>query len=244
VQFVIPAYNEVENIPSLLRDLVPRVRALGAQVLVVDDGSTDGTAAAVEANADGMPLTIVRHDRNLGIGAALASGLGAALEHAAPDEPIVTLEADNTSDLDDLPRLLARYDEGFDVVLASVHAPGGALLGVDPWRRLASRTVSNSLRLVGGLRQVHTVSSLYRVYRAGALRNAAPQNGSPLVRERGFTANLELLLKLHDAGARIAEVPTVNDWGRRRGSSKLRPGVTAIAYLRLIAAHTVSRIGR
>jgi dolichol-phosphate mannosyltransferase len=244
VQFVIPAYNEVENVPGLLADLAPRVRELGARVILVDDGSTDGTWEAVTAHAECLPLTVVRHERNRGMGAALGSGLSAALNRASPDEPIVTLEADNTSDLDDLPRLLARYDDGFDVVLASVHAPGGALLGVDPWRRVASRMASNALRLLAGLGDIHTVSSLYRVYRTRALRSAIGCNGSPLVRERGFAASVELLLRLHEAGARIAEVPTVNDWSRRQGRSKLRPGPTAIAYLRLIAVHTVSRISR
>ncbi len=127
------------------------------------------------------------------------------------------LEADNTSDLSDLPRMLERFHEGNDVVLASVYAPGGRILGVAPWRLAASKAVSNVFRYTGGLRDIHTLSSLYRVYRAGTLRRAAETYGYLLVREPGFAANVELLLKLYNAGARVAEVPTVNDWSRRLG---------------------------
>jgi dolichol-phosphate mannosyltransferase len=138
--------------------------------------------------------------------------------------------------------MIARFEEGYDLVLASVYAPGGAVLGVDRWRLMASRAVSDTFRLLGGLREVHTLSSLYRVYRAGTLRRAAETYGYLLVREPGFAANVELLLKLHNANASLAEVPTVNDWRKRRGESKLRLRATVIAYLRLMASHMVGRI--
>jgi len=86
------------------------------------------------------------------------------------------------------------------------------------------------------------LSSLYRVYRAGTLRRAAETYGYLLVREPGFAANVELLLKLYNAGASVAEVPTVNDWSRRLGSSKMNLRPTLLAYGRLMAAHLVGRI--
>jgi dolichol-phosphate mannosyltransferase len=242
VRFVIPAYNEAENVPRLLADLAPRARELGARVIVVDDGSTDATGEAVEANRDDLHLAVVRHKRNRGLGTALNTGLRAALGEASDDDAIVTLEADTTSDLDDLPRMLALFEDGYDVVLASVYAPGGAILGVARWRLAASKAVSNTFRVLGGLRQIHTLSSLYRVYRAGTLRRAAETYGYLLVREPGFAANVELLLKLYNAGARVAEVPTVNDWTRRRGASKMNLRPTVLAYGRLAAAHIVGRI--
>jgi dolichol-phosphate mannosyltransferase len=242
VRFVIPAYNEAENVPGLLADLAPRARELGARVIVVDDGSRDGTGEAVEAHRDDLHLAVVRHKHNRGLGTALNTGLRAALGEASDDDAIVTLEADTTSDLDDLPRMLALFEDGYDVVLASVYAPGGAIIGVAGWRLAASKAVSNTFRLLGGLREIHTLSSLYRVYRAGTLRRAAETYGYLLVREPGFAANVELLLKLYNAGARVAEVPTVNDWTRRRGASKMNLRPTVLAYGRLAAAHIVGRI--
>jgi dolichol-phosphate mannosyltransferase len=242
IRFVIPAYNERDNIPNLMADLAPRALDLGARVIFVDDGSSDGTADVIEAHRDGLHLAIVRHKVNRGLGTAINSGLRAALGESEDDDAIVTLEADNTSDLNDLPRMLEKFDEGNDVVLASVYAPGGRIVGVAPWRLLASRSVSNAFRYVGGLRDVHTLSSLYRVYRAGTLRRAAETYGYLLVREPGFAANVELLLKLYNAGATVAEVPTVNDWSRRMGVSKMSLRPTVMAYGRLMAAHLVGRI--
>jgi dolichol-phosphate mannosyltransferase len=242
IRFVIPAYNERENIPQLMADLAPVARDLGARVIFVDDGSTDGTAEAIAAHSDSLHLAVVRHQVNRGLGTAINSGLRAALGESQDDDAIVMLEADNTSDLSDLPLMLERFREGNDVVLASVYAPGGRILGVAPWRLAASKAVSNVFRYTGGLHEIHTLSSLYRVYRAGTLRRAAETYGYLLVREPGFAANVELLLKLYNAGARVAEVPTVNDWSRRLGSSKMSLRPTVLAYGRLMAAHLVGRI--
>src|SRR6185369_307052 len=114
--------------------------------------------------------------------------------------------------------------------------------GVAGWRLAASKSVSNTFRYLGGLRQIHTLSSLYRVYRAGTLRRAADTYGYLLVREPGFAANVELLLKLYNAGATVTEVPTINDWSTRKGESKMQLQPTVIAYGRLMAAHLVGRI--
>ncbi len=195
-------------------------------MIFVDDGSTRRHRRGDRrCTPTGLHLAVVRHHVNRGLGTAINSGLRAALGEAADGDAVVTLEADNTSDLSDLPRMLELFAQGNDVVLASVYAPGGAILGVAPWRLAASRAVSGAFRYAGGLREIHTLSSLYRVYRAGTLRRAAETYGYLLVREPGFAANVELLLKLYNAGARVAEVPTVNDWSRRMGTSKmnLRP---------------------
>src|SRR6187200_1699258 len=120
VRFVVPAYNEAENVPRLLADLLPRARELGARVIVVDDGSTDATAELVrEYSADG-DLRLIRHPVNAGLGAAVNTGLRAALAEADDGDAIVTLEADTTSDLDDLPQMLELFKHGYDLVLASV----------------------------------------------------------------------------------------------------------------------------
>ncbi len=186
IRFVIPAYNEHENIPRLLAELAPVARELGARVIFVDDGSTDGTAEAIEAHSDGLPIAIVRHAVNRGLGTAINSGLRAALGESLDDDAIITLEADNTSDLSDLPAMLERFYAGDDIVLASVYAPGGRILGVAPWRLAASKGVSNVFRYAGGLREIHTLSSLYRIYRAGTLRRAVETYGYLLVREPGL----------------------------------------------------------
>jgi dolichol-phosphate mannosyltransferase len=242
IRFVIPAYNEAENIPRLLADLAPVARELGARVIIVDDGSTDGTGEVIREHARDMHLAVVTHTVNRGLGTAINTGVRSALKESSDEDAIVTLEADTTSDLSDLPRMLELFEEGNDVVLASVYAPGGKIVGVAGWRLAASKSVSNTFRYLGGLREMHTLSSLYRVYRAGTLRKAADTYGYLLVREPGFAANVELLLKLYNAGAKVAEVPTTNDWTTRKGESKMQLKPTVVAYFRVMTAHLVGRI--
>jgi dolichol-phosphate mannosyltransferase len=242
IRFVIPAYNEAENVPRLLADLAPVARNLGARVIFVDDGSTDGTADVIREHARDLHFAIVSHTVNRGLGTAINTGIRAALGESSDDDAIVTLEADTTSDLSDLPKMMEEFEKGADIVLASVYAPGGEIIGVAGWRLAASKSVSNTFRYLGGLRQIHTLSSLYRIYRAGTLRRAADTYGYLLVREPGFAANVELLLKLYNAGATVAEVPTTNDWTTRKGVSKMQLKPTVIAYGRLMAAHLVGRI--
>ena len=242
IRFVIPAYNEAENIPRLLADLAPVARELGARVIIVDDGSTDGTGEVIREHAQDMHLAVVTHTVNRGLGTAINTGIRAALERV-------------------LRRRRDRHPRGrhdLRPLRPAAHAralrPGRrrrARLGLrarrqDRRRRrlapAASKSVSNTFRYLGGLREMHTLSSLYRVYRAGTLRRAADTYGYLLVREPGFAANVELLLKLYNAGASVAEVPTVNDWTTRKGESKMQLKPTVLAYFRVMAAHMVGRI--
>jgi dolichol-phosphate mannosyltransferase len=196
----------------------------------------------IREHARDLHFAIVTHTVNRGLGTAINTGIRAALGESSDDDAIVTLEADTTSDLSDLPAMMEKFEAGADIVLASVYAPGGKIVGVEGWRLAASKSVSNTFRYLGGLRQIHTLSSLYRVYRAGTLRRAADTYGYLLVREPGFAANVELLLKLYNAGATVTEVPTTNDWTTRKGQSKMQLKPTVIAYGRLMAAHLVGRI--
>ena len=87
IRFVIPAYNERDNIPNLMADLAPRALELGARVIFVDDGSKDGTAEVIEEHRDGLHLAIVRHKVNRGLGTAINSGLRAALGESRTTTP-------------------------------------------------------------------------------------------------------------------------------------------------------------
>ena len=139
--------------------------------------------------------------------------------------------------------MLELFDRGADVVLASVYAPGGKIVGVAGWRLAASKAVSNTFRVLGGLREMHTLSSLYRVYRAGTLRRAADTYGYLLVREPGLRrqrrAAAEALQRRRRASPRCRRSTT----GRtRKGESKMQLKPTVLAYFRVMAAHLVGRI--
>lgn len=234
---VIPAYDEATNVPSLLADLEcrPSLWRLG-KVLLVDDGSTDGTPEIAEANAGRLPLEVLRLGENRGPGRAFDAGFRRALELCGRRGQIVTLESDTTSDLDVLDQMLAIARDGADVVLASVHG-GGRMLGVGRTRRLMSRGASLAIRRAAGL-DARTVSSFFRVYRARALRAGYERHGDSFIRESGFACKAEILMKLDALGAEIAEVPVDLDAARRNGESKLRLGPTIAGYMRLLSRNS------
>jgi dolichol-phosphate mannosyltransferase len=231
--FVIPAYNEEANIPRLLDDLESRPELWrGGRVVLVDDGSTDATVETARAHEGELPLEVLEQVPNQGPGAAFDRGFRHVLRDATADALIVTLESDTTSDLGALGEMLATARSGADVVLAS-HHDGGELVNVGAHRRFLSRAAAYAIRRTSGL-DARTVSSFFRVYRAGALHMAYAQHGDGLIREPGFACKAEVLIKLDKLGARIAEVPVSLDWSKREGESKLRVLPTMGGYARLM----------
>lgn len=231
---VVPCLNERENLPWLFAALRGCARSVGGRIVFVDDGSSDGSGQLARKLAEEIPLTLLTHEVNRGLGAAVASGLEFVLREGHDDDVVVTVESDNTADLGDVPRLIERLEAGADVAMASYLAPGGSVVGVSRWRVAASRAVAGLFRLAGGLRDFHQVTPLYRAYRLSALRRAAERDGEELITETGFAVNVELLLKLRGAGAHVVEVPTTLDWTRRRGHSTMPVLSTARAYFRLL----------
>lgn len=235
VCFVVPAFNEAENLPRLLADLEarPALFPAGSRLIVVDDGSEDGTIEYVKSYPGPLPVELVELGVNQGPGAAFRAGFAAALEGCADETPIVTLEADTTSDLEALPAMLERAHAGAELVLASVHG-GGQMANVSRLRRILSAGAGFVVRGALGL-DARTVSSFFRVYRAGTLRAAVRHFGDGLIREPGFACKAELLVKLTHLGARVEEIPVDLDGSRRIGDSKMRIVPTLAGYARLMA---------
>lgn len=228
--FVIPAYNEEANIPTLLEDLQQVLGLLGAgsRIFIVDDGSADATAELVRCYGGPLPVELVQLEVNSGPGAAFRTGFSTALEAASEDSLIVTLEADTTSDLAALPEMLTAIRSGADVVLAD-----WAMVNVSAHRRALSAAAGWVVRRSLGL-DANTVSSFFRVYRASTLRDASDRYGDELIREAGFACKAELLAKLAAMGAAIEEVEVALDWSRRSGKSKMPVLRTMLAYWRML----------
>jgi dolichol-phosphate mannosyltransferase len=239
---VVPAFNEEANVPNLLRDLTARPELWeDGHIFLVDDGSSDDTVAVARAHRGPLPLEVVELGRNQGPGRAFDAGFRRALEVAGPDDLIITLESDTTSDLDALEAMIATAEQGADVVLAS-HHDGGQLANVSAHRRFLSRAASSAIRRGAGL-DARTVSSFFRVYRAAMLRAGYTRHGNMLIRESGFACKAEILIKLSRIGAQVAEVPVTLDWSKREGESKLRVLPTVAGYARMMTRQVAARRG-
>ena len=235
--FIIPALNERDSMPSLADSLSAACHAMEApfRVVVVDDGSIDGTERAALAAFGEDRCSVIRFETNRGPGAAVDAGLRRAIARSAAGDFVVTLEADGTSDLGILAELLETIRAGSDVALASPFARGGDILGTSAFRHLLSWMANFLCDHWLGVRGVSTYSSFYRVHSREILERVYRQYGRRTIRETGFTYAVEMLAKLIRVGARVGEVAMVLDGRARRGESRMPILKTVVRYFVLFA---------
>jgi dolichol-phosphate mannosyltransferase len=246
IHVVVPAYNEAGNIASAIEGIRDRVEPLGLphRIVVVDDGSTDGTAGACRALSEpARPVEVLMHPRNLGPGAAFRTGFLHVLRGADPLDLVLTLEGDTTSDPGVLMRMLHRvWEEGDHIVLASCYLYGGGIRGTRIHRVLLSHLANGFMKKTLGLSGLATLSSFYRVYQVSALQALSQRHGEAFVTTRGFECMVEILYRAARLGLRISEVPMVLDGSRRAGRSKMSILRTSFGYFRLAARGLTGRL--
>ncbi len=230
VKVVVPTYNELEN----LSELVDAVTALGYRMLIVDDGSPDGTGRLADQISRARPEVDVLHrESKTGLGPAYAAGFDRAIEEGAGI--IVEMDADFSHDPADLPRLVAAIDEGADLVIGSRYVPGGATPDW-PWpRRLISRGGNLYARTLLGI-PVRDTTAGYRAFRADALR-ALPYAQAE---SSGYGFQVEMAWRAHRAGLDVREIPVVFR-DRTRGKSKMGLPIV-IEAMRLVTLWGLRRI--
>jgi dolichol-phosphate mannosyltransferase len=237
---VLPALNEANNMPAVFDGLRALARRVGDRfdlaVLLVDDGSVDDTAEAAVSIADGLPLTVLRHESSRGPGSAFGTAFAHLASTIEPEDRVLTMEADNTSRLELADEMLRRLEEGYDVVLASPYMYGGGIVQTSPFRVVLSHVANGFAKEFLAIRGLFTVSSFYRVYRGGAFQRLQVRYGPEVVARAGFECMVELVMKLSYLRMRISEVPMVLDTQRRQGKSKMRIWRTGLGYLSLLAA--------
>ena len=222
ISVVAPAFDEERSVALLFEELQAALDPLSTpwELVFVDDGSTDGTFAALTRLHDANDnVRVVRLRRNFGKSAALAAGF----EHARGDV-VVTIDADLQDDPAEIPRLLAKLDEGFDLV------SGWKSRRRDPWtRRVLSRVFNRLASAVSGLR-LHDVNCGLKAYRA------------EVVHDLRIYGELHRFLPVlaHERGYRVAELP-VNHRPRNHGRSRYGLERYLRGFLDLL---TVSLVGR
>ncbi len=241
IYVVLPAWNEERVIGPTLRALADAVRGREASyhVVLVDDGSTDGTVAeaqrAVAAAGGRLPLTVLRHGVNRGLGAGLRTGIGWCLDRAGADDVVVTLDSDNTHPPALIPELVARLGDRFDLAIASRYRPGASVRGVPGYRRALSDVGRLAFQTLFPIPGVRDYTCCFRAYRVPALRRARLAYGEDLCTARGFEAVMDLLLRLRTVGVRATEMGFRLDYGERVGQSKMKVLRTIRTTLALLA---------
>lgn len=212
----VATYNERENLPLLVEAVFEQLPA--AEMLVVDDGSPDGTGQWCDEFGRADPrLCCLHRSGKLGLGTAIVAAMRYAVEHGY--DYMLNMDADFSHHPRYLPAIVAAMDplddEPADVVIGSRYVAGGGVEGWPLKRRLMSAAVNLYARTLLGLRP-RDCSGGYRCYRVDLLRRL---NADAII-SRGYSFQEEVLWRLKRLGARFREVPIVFA-DRQRGTSKI-----------------------
>jgi len=225
---IVPTFNERANLPVLVEGLMQHPNV---SLLVVDDGSPDGTGEIAETIARQYPgrIEVMHRTGRRGLGRSYIDGIRLAIER--PVDVICQMDADLSHDPRQLPSLIAATG-GADVVLGSRYIPGGGIVNWPKRRRVLSRFANLYVRLITHLR-ARDCTSGYRCWRRATLA-ALPLDEFT---SDGYSFLVEMLFVARGLGARIAEVP-ITFVERREGESKMSSAVlfeSALTPWRLVA---------
>ena len=209
---VLPTYQEADNIETALRRL--RAAVPDAHVLVVDDGSPDGTADLAEKVAEDLgSIDVMRRGIKDGLGSAYRTGFAWGMERGY--DVLVEMDADLSHQPEALPEMLAVVGAGADLVIGSRYVPGGSTPEWPRIRRFLSVWANRYAAAMLGL-AINDATAGFRAYRADVLRRIDLEH----VRADGYGFQVEMVYRIVHLGGRIVEVPiTFTD--RVEGSSKM-----------------------
>lgn len=207
---IVPAYNEADAIMSVING----IKLLGMEdreIIVVDDGSLDSTYDIVKG-IDG--ITVLKHERNMGKGVALKTGI----EHSKGDV-IITIDADGTYSANDIPGLIGKMEEGYDMAIGSRFL--GKINSMPKIRFFGNIFFSKMVSLAGG-KKISDASSGLRAFRKHIISDMK-------IGSRNLSWEVEVTAKFLRKGFRIAEVPI--EYSERKGKSKLRIWKDGFSFL-------------
>ena len=224
---IIPTYNERENIENIIRAVFGLEKTF--HILIIEDGSPDGTAAIVKTLQQEFPdrLFMIERKGKLGLGTAYITGFKWALEHSY--EYIFEMDADFSHNPNDLPRLYeACAVRGGDVAIGSRYVSGVNVVNWPMGRVLMSYFASKYVRIVTGL-PIHDTTAGFKCYRRQVLETIDLDH----IRFKGYAFQIEMKFTAYKCGFKIIEVPVIFI-NRELGTSKMNSSIFGEAVFGVI----------
>jgi dolichol-phosphate mannosyltransferase len=241
IYVLLPAYNEEQALRPLAEkiDKAMTTRGIAYRIVIVDDGSRDSTAAVLRELAKVHPIEVITHRYNRGLGETARDGFEHIAEVASPSDVIIRMDCDDTHDPGYIPAMLAKLEDGYEVVATSRYAPGGGQVGVNWYRRTISRVANLLLKMFFPIPGVKEYTCGFRAYRAALIQDAIAIFGNRFIdlKGMGFTGTVEKMIKFKLMGARVAEVPFVLRYDQKKSVSKVVTSITTLGYFVLIAKY-------
>lgn len=243
---VLPAYNEAENLPALLANLegvFARLAQLGheREYVIVDDGSRDATPRVLQDHQQRLPIDVITHNPNQGLGPTIRDGLRRAAERATDHDIVLSMDADNTHPAGLIHQMVQMVLEGNDVVIASRYRPGARIVGLNAYRRFMSFGARVLFQLIMPIPGVRDYTCGFRAYRASGLKRAFAAYGDAFIEHRGFQCMADILLKLAPLNLVMNEAPMVLRYDLKLGESKMRVSSTAMNTVKLLLRRRFDR---
>lgn len=217
---IIPTYNEKENIENIIRAVLG-LKEHAFHILVIDDGSPDGTASIVKrlmADEFKHEVHLVERKGKLGLGTAYIAGFKWALEHGY--DYIFEMDADFSHDPKDLPRLYnACAREGYDVAIGSRYVSGVNVVNWPMGRVMMSYFASKYVRFITGV-PIHDTTAGFKCYRRRVLETI----DLDAIRFKGYAFQIEMKFTAYKLGFKVKEVPVIFV-NRQLGTSKMSGGI-------------------
>lgn len=208
---LLPTYNERENIP----DLIGQILALAAdvEILVIDDNSPDGTAQTVEQSFGVEPrVHLLKRPGKLGLGTAYSAGFAHAIREGYPS--VISMDADFSHDPKYIPDLIAAMTK-YDMVIGSRYVPGGATVNWGFIRKVISRSANLVAHMILSMKQADCTSG-YRLYKTDLLQRIEYES----ILADGYSYLIEILYRASRRQTNVGETPIVFV-ERRHGKSKI-----------------------
>lgn len=224
ISIVVPAHNEEGNLNHLLDELIPVLErhreTEDYEIVIVNDNSSDRTPKIIDELAVGNSrIKAVHRSSDPGFGSAIKEGF-----KNATGDIIIPVMGDLSDDPEDIPKLVKKIEEGYDIAYGSRFIEGGATEGYPAAKMIANRAFNKSVRLLFGIRH-KDITNAFKAYRKEVIEKIGIDN----LESSGFDLTVELPLKAHIMGFRSVEVPVT--WnGRKRGQAKLKLSQNATKY--------------
>lgn len=232
---LLPAYNEEASFQSLFSKLTKTLSVLSEEykIIVCNDGSSDNSQKVLERCAENLPIEIIQHKINRGLGESCRDLFERAAEISSDGDVIVRLDCDDTHEPEFIPLIVEKIRSGCDVVIASRFLPGGGQTGVSRYRAFISRCANLFMKIFFPIPEIKEYSCGFRGYSAKKIKEAINFYGNNFIQLKGlgFTCTLEKLIKLKLIGAKFEEVPFILRYDQKQGASKMVSSLTTLGYL-------------
>lgn len=235
---ILPAYNEEDSLHPLLNKISEAMSRLDSDytIIVCNDGSKDKTGEILDEYSAKLPIKVVTHKINRGLGETSRDLFEMAGELSQDNDIIIRMDCDDTHEPKYISSMIDKVNEGYDVVIASRFQKGGGQEGVNAYRSFISFCANIFMKLFFYTKGVQDYSCGFRAYRASIIKKALNIYGNNFIQLKGlgFTCTLEKLIKLKNIGARFAEVPFVLRYDQKVSNSKMVSSITTMGYMLMV----------